>query len=77
MIASSMELIRINTAIKGAQIFSEKKYIDKISKQNKFFKQNKDILKTLNTLAYVINHMENELSSKCIYYEKKDWDKFH
>ena len=52
-------------------------YIESLPVTEKLFKQNKDILKTLNTLAYVINHMENELKSKCIYYEKKDWDKFH
>lgn len=52
-------------------------YMDSLSITNNLFKQNKEILKTLNTLAYVINHMENELKSKCIYYEKKDWDKFH
>lgn len=40
-------------------------------------KQNKEILKTLNTLSYVIGHMETELKAKCIYLEKTEWDKFH
>lgn len=40
-------------------------------------KQNKEILKTLNTLSYVIGHMETELKAKCIYLEKKEWDNFH
>lgn len=44
--------------------------------QNKI-KQNKDILKTLNTLSYVISHMESELKAKCIYLEEKEWIAFH
>ena len=39
-----------------------KKYIEKYTTQNSEgenkIKSNKDILKTLNTLSYVINHME-------------------
>ena len=52
------------------------KYIDSNCDDNKI-KSNKDILKTLNTLSYVINHMENELKSKCMYYGKNEWEKFH
>jgi hypothetical protein len=40
-------------------------------------KESKDILKSLNTLSYVINHMENELKLKCIYLDKNEWDNFH
>jgi len=40
-------------------------------------KESKDILKSLNTLSYVINHMENELKLKCIYLDKSEWDNFH
>lgn len=38
---------------------------------------NKEILKSINTLSYVINHMETELKTKCIYLEKDEWDKHH
>ena len=40
-------------------------------------KASKDILKSLNTLSFVINHMESELKLKCIYLEKSEWDNFH
>jgi hypothetical protein len=38
---------------------------------------NKEILKSINTLSFVINHMENELKSKCIYTNENEWEKFH
>ena len=38
---------------------------------------NKEILKSINTLSFVINHMENELKSKCIYVNESEWEKFH
>jgi hypothetical protein len=38
---------------------------------------NKDILKTINTLSFVINHMESELKTKCLYLPCNEWDKFH
>jgi hypothetical protein len=38
---------------------------------------NKDILKTINTLSFVINHMESELKIKCLYHPKSEWNKFH
>jgi hypothetical protein len=37
----------------------------------------KDILKTINTLSFVINHMESELKMKCMYLPKEEWDKCH
>jgi len=49
---------------------------NKYNKKSKI-KPNKEILKSINTLSYVINHMENELKSRCIYLEEKDWDKHH
>lgn len=42
-------------------------YIDSRYKNEKTFLRNKEILKTINTLSYVINHMENELKAKCLY----------
>ena len=38
---------------------------------------NKEILKSINTLSFVINHMEKELKSKCLYQNKSDWNSFH
>jgi hypothetical protein len=37
----------------------------------------KEILKTINTLSYVINHMELELRTKCLYLDEKQWEKNH
>jgi hypothetical protein len=52
----------------------------KVSKKNNkdsTIVHNKEILKSINTLCYVIGHMENELRTKCFYQEKINWDKFH
>uniref|UniRef100_A0A6C0H7Z5 Uncharacterized protein n=1 Tax=viral metagenome TaxID=1070528 RepID=A0A6C0H7Z5_9ZZZZ len=38
---------------------------------------NKEILKTINTINYVINHMENELNDKCAFEPINTWDNFH
>lgn len=38
---------------------------------------NKDILKTINTLSFVIAHMESELKTKCLYLPKLEWNKYH
>lgn len=40
-------------------------------------KPNKEILKSLNTLSFVINHMENELKALCLYQDTSEWEKFH
>ena len=48
------------------------KFIDKLQ-----ITPNKEILKSINTLYFVINHMENELRAKCTYAEEKDWEQFH
>jgi hypothetical protein len=37
----------------------------------------KDILKSINTISFVINHMESELKSKCLYQDEEIWDSFH
>ena len=38
---------------------------------------NKEILKTINTINYVINHMENELNDKCAFEPINTWENFH
>jgi hypothetical protein len=45
--------------------------------ESKIVSHNKEILKTINTLAYVINHMENELRAKCMYLDESEWEKNH
>lgn len=52
-------------------------YIEQSYENENIIKPNKEILKSLNTLSFVINHMEQELKAKCIYLDKSEWDKFH
>jgi hypothetical protein len=52
-------------------------YIEAKFKDPKFIIHNKEILKTINTLSFVINHMENELKSKCMYLEESEWESCH
>ena len=37
----------------------------------------KEILKSINTLSFVINHMDSELFAKCLYQDEDTWDSFH
>ena len=52
------------------------KYI-KNNNNEKNILHNKEILKSINTLTYVISHMENEMKVKCMYLEKSKWEKQH
>ena len=52
-------------------------YIENNYKTNSLILHNKEILKTVNTLSFVIGHMEGELRAKCLYNDPKDWEKFH
>jgi hypothetical protein len=38
---------------------------------------NKEILKTINTLSFVIGHMELELRTKCLYLPENEWEQCH
>lgn len=38
---------------------------------------NKEILKTINTLSFVISHMQHELNSKCLYLNDDECEKMH
>jgi hypothetical protein len=38
---------------------------------------NKEILKTINTLSFVIGHMETELKTRCFYLPKEEWESCH
>ena len=52
-------------------------YIEQKYGETKLVSHNKEILKTINTLSYVINHMENELKSKCMYLSEDEVESFH
>jgi hypothetical protein len=52
-------------------------YIELNNMNNSQILHNKEILKTINTLSFVIGHMESELRAKCLYAEQKDWEKYH
>ena len=53
-------------------------YIDNSNNNyNNSITHNKEILKTINTLSFVIGHMEGELRAKCLYNDPKDWEKYH
>jgi hypothetical protein len=51
--------------------------INYINSKNNFTLQNKEILKTINTLSFVIGHMELELRTKCLYIPESEWEKCH
>ena len=51
-------------------------YIDSIYVDNVLI-HNKEILKTINTLSYVISHMETELKNKCLYIPESKWESCH
>lgn len=44
---------------------------------NDITSNNKEILKSINTISFVINHMESELNAKCMYLEESEWESFH
>ena len=38
---------------------------------------NKELIRCLNTISFVIKHMLEELNNLCLYSKKEDFDKFH
>ena len=52
--------------------FIKNKYSD-----TKIILHNKEILKSINTLSYVIGHMELELKTKCLYIPENEWELCH
>jgi hypothetical protein len=52
-------------------------YIEQKFKDPSVSIYNKEILKTINTLSFVINHMENELKAKCMYLNESEWESCH
>ena len=52
-------------------------YIEQKYGEIKVVSHNKEILKTINTLSFVINHMESELKAKCMYLSENEIEGFH
>lgn len=52
-------------------------YIKYKYEKTKLITHNKEILKTINTLSYVISHMECELRTKCLYIPENEWEQCH
>jgi hypothetical protein len=52
-------------------------YINQKSDKTQIILHNKEILKTINTLSFVIGHMENELRTKCLYIPENEWESCH
>ena len=52
-------------------------YIKTNYEKNKILSHNKEILKTINTLSFVIDHMEKELKNKCMYLPESEWESCH
>lgn len=50
-------------------------YFSKLDKND--FKSNKEIIKSINTILYVVSHMESELADSCRYQNKDNWEKYH
>lgn len=60
----------------SADLYVLLEYIQLFKNDDKLV-HNKEILKSINTLSFVINHMEKELKSKCLYQDKSQWEKYH
>jgi hypothetical protein len=52
-------------------------YIKQKYEKTKIVPHNKEILKTINTLGFVIGHMELELKTKCLYLVENEWESCH
>jgi hypothetical protein len=61
----------------ASNVLSLISYIETNYSNNSQILHNKEILKTINTLSFVVGHMEAELRAKCLYIEQKEWEKYH
>jgi hypothetical protein len=52
-------------------------YIKQRYEKTNIVLHNKEILKTINTLSFVIGHMEHELRAKCMYLPENEWESCH
>lgn len=62
----------VSTDLKNLLTYIKNKY-----EHTKIILHNKEILKTINTLSYVIGHMEQELRTKCLYLPENEWESNH
>lgn len=60
-----------------ADIIILKEYIEFKFNENKLIIPNKEILKSINTLSFVIEHMYSELKSRCLYLNDDEIEKEH
>ena len=60
-----------------ADLIILKEYIEKYFNNNKILIPNKEILKSINTLSFVIDHMYLELKSRCLYLNEEQYNKEH
>jgi hypothetical protein len=58
-------------------VSSDLKILLNYIKQQTSVSHNKEILKTINTLSFVIGHMELELRTKCLYLPENEWELCH
>ena len=52
-------------------------YIKKNFQEKKLILHNKEILRSINTLSFVIHHMYSELKTKCFYHNEDECEKYH
>jgi hypothetical protein len=52
-------------------------YVKQKYEKNNLVLHNKEIFKTINTLSFVIGHMEVELRTKCLYLPEIEWESCH
>ena len=52
-------------------------YIQKNFEKYGLILHNKEILKSINTLSFVITHMESELKTRCLYVPESEWELHH
>ena len=52
-------------------------YIKEKFNENKLIIPNKEILKSINTLSFVVEHMHSELKSRCLYLKDDEVEKEH
>ena len=60
-----------------ADLIILKDYINIKFNENNLVVPNKEILKTINTLSFVIEHMYSELKSRCLYLNEDEYEKEH
>ena len=61
----------------SADLVILEEYIDFKFDDKNIIVPNKEILKTINTLSFVISHMYNELCAKCLYLNEDECEKMH